>query len=151
VKSRFFSVRTLAMVSLLLASGCGGAYNSSVAGIVTLDGKALPRGLVGFHPLAAGPSSYAVIDESGNYAVRTGRESGLPPGEYLVTVSANELPAMERTADGNPAPPGKSITPAWYRSKQASGLKFKVEPGKNSINLELSTKPPAGWNPAKNS
>jgi hypothetical protein len=146
VKSKINNVAAVALVALLFASGCGGAYDSSVAGVVKLDGKTLPRGLVGFHPVSAGPSAYAVIDESGGYAVRTGRESGLPPGEYCVTVSANELPATERTETGNPPPPGKSITPAWYRTKQASGLKFTVKPGKNEINLELTSKPPAGSN-----
>jgi hypothetical protein len=145
------NVRAITVLALLGLSGCGGTYDATVAGIVKLDGKALPRGLVGFHPVSAGPSAYAVIDENGGYAVRTGRESGLPPGEYCVTVSANEPPAMERTADGNPPPPGKSITPVWYRTKQASGLKFTVKPGRNEINLELSTKPPADWNPAKKS
>lgn len=145
------NVGLIAVLALLGITGCGGTYDSTVAGIVTLDGKALPRGLVGFHPVSAGPSAYAVIDENGGYAVRTGRESGLPPGDYCVTVSANELPTMERTADGNPPPPGKPITPVWYRTKQASGLKFSVKPGKNEINLDLSTKPPAGWNAAKGS
>jgi hypothetical protein len=144
VKSKISHFLALAAISLVFASGCGSAYNSSVAGVVKLDGKTLPRGLVGFHPVSAGPSAYAVIDENGGYTVRTGRESGLPPGEYCVTVSANELPATERTESGNPPPPGKSITPAWYRTKQASGLKFKVEPGKNEINLDLTSQPPAG-------
>jgi hypothetical protein len=144
VKSKLNAVWSIAVVALLFLSGCGGAYDSTVTGVVKIDGKNLPRGLVGFHPVSPGPSAYAVIDENGTYAVRTGRESGLPPGEYLVTVASNELPATERSAQGGPPPPGKSITPAWYRTKQASGLKFTVKPGKNEINLELTSKPPAG-------
>jgi hypothetical protein len=124
--------------------GCGGVYDSSVGGVVTLDGKAVPTGLVTFHPVTQGPSAYSVIQSDGHYSIRTGREEGLPPGEYQVSVTANEPPAVARTEQGFPPPPGKSITPAWYRSKDTSGLQFKVESGSNEINLELKSTPPAG-------
>jgi hypothetical protein len=130
-------------------AGCGGAYDATVSGIVTLDGKALPGGLVGFHPVSAGPSAYAVIDDSGKYSVRTGTERGLPPGDYKVTASANEPPASERGEQGGPPPPGKSITPAWYRMKETSGLQYTVKLGSNTINLELKSQPPAGWKPGQ--
>lgn len=132
----------------LAISGCGGTYESSIEGVVTLDGTIVPRGLVAFHPVSPGPAAYAVIDENGAYVVRTGRESGLPSGEYLVTVIANELPTVERSASGGPPPPGKPITPPWYRTKETSGLKFNVAPGSNEINLELTKQPPAGWKPS---
>jgi hypothetical protein len=135
------------LAGLLAAAGCGGPYDSSAHGVVTLDGTAVPRGLVAFHPASTGPAAYAIISE-GAYEVFTGREKGLPSGEYLVSVAANEAPAIAQTATGGAPPPGKPITPQWYRSKQTSGLKFTVKPGGNEINLELSSKPPAGWKPA---
>ena len=46
-------------------------------------------------------------------------------------------------------PPGKLITPMWYRSKESSGLTYNVESGSNEINLELKSQPPAGWNARK--
>jgi hypothetical protein len=73
----------------------------------------------------------------------------LPAGKYEVTVIANEMPAVMQTAEGGPPPSGKAITPVWYRSKETSGLKFSVEPGSNEINLELTSQPPAGWNPGR--
>ena len=79
--------------------------------------------------------------------MQTGRQVGLPSGEYMVTVIANELPKTQ-PAPGEPPPDGKPITPEWYRSKQTSGLKFTVSPGKNTIDLELTSQPPAGWKPA---
>lgn len=136
-----------AVVALAGTAGCGGPYDAAVSGIVTLDGKAVPRGTVSYQPVAGGPAAYAAIGDGGLYEVRTGREEGLPSGEYDVTVTANE-PATERqTAKGGPPPPGKPITPPWYRSKETSGLRFNVTPGSNEINLELTSQPPAGWNP----
>jgi hypothetical protein len=134
-------------IGLLSAVGCGGTYDSSAHGLVTLDGQAIQRGLATFHPTSAGPAAYAIINESGTYEVFTGREKGLPSGEYLVSVVANEAPAISQTASGGAPPPGKPITPEWYRTKQTSGLKYTIKPGGNEINLELSTKPPAGWKP----
>ena len=136
-----------AWIVLTGSLGCGGVYDSTVSGVVTLDGKAVPRGTVAYQPVAGGPAGYAAIGAGGAYDVRTGREEGLPSGEYDVTVTANE-PATERqTAKGGPPPPGKAITPAWYRSKDTSGLRFTVAPGRNEINLDLTSQPPAGWNP----
>jgi len=129
--------------------GCGGAYDASVSGVITLDGNKINRGTVSYIPIGAGSAAYARVDEDGSYSVQTGRESGLPPGEYDVTVVANEQPAELYSKSGAPPPPGKAITPAWYRTKQTSGLHFTVKPGRNEINLELSSKPPAGWNPRK--
>jgi hypothetical protein len=133
----------------VVTAGCGGAYNAKVGGNVTLDGSPVPTGTVSFLPTAGGPPAYARIDSSGNYTVRTGREEGLPAGEYAVSVVANEPPAVKATAQGGPPPPGKAITPPWYRSQETSGLKFTVSPGKNVIDLELSSQPPEGWKPAR--
>lgn len=143
---RRYATACFGACSLLVVCGCGGAYSSTAYGTVTLDGKAVPRGAVAFLPTAGGPAAYGLIEEDGKYKVRTGRESGLPAGEYFVTVTANEAPAISSEQRGAP-PPGKAITPAWYRMKETSGLKFTLQPGKNEINLELISKPPAGWKP----
>ena len=142
---RYLQAGAIALL-LVMASGCGGAYDSTVSGAVTLDGTAVPRGTVAFHPTASGPAAYAPIQEDGTYSIHTGREVGLPSGKYQVTVTANEAPAQIVSKTGGPMPPGKAITPMWYRSKESSGLSYDVQRGANEINLELSTQPPAGWN-----
>jgi len=129
--------------------GCGGPYNADVSGAVTLDGNAVPRGTISFIPVGTGSSAYGRIDSSGNYVLRTGREEGLPAGEYAVSVVANELPDMSKVPEGTPPPPGKPITPAWYRSQETSGLKFTVESGSNTINLNLTSDPPSDWKPPR--
>ena len=135
-------------IALVAVGGCGGAYDSTVSGKVTLDGSIVPRGTVSYDPVQGGPAGYARIQENGNYSVFTGREKGLPAGEYQVTVISSEAPASQVTSTGGPPPPGKAITPAWYRTKDTSGLKVTVNSGSNEINLELTSQPPAGWKPA---
>jgi hypothetical protein len=127
--------------------GCGSPYDSTVFGKVTLDGQVVPRGTVAYHPVSGGPAAYALIDENGSYVVRTGRIEGVRSGDFEVTVTANEPPTVQQTAKGGPPPPGKPITPAWYRTKGTSGLKFTVEPGDNELDLQLKSQPPPGWNP----
>lgn len=138
---------TIALVSCgsLALIGCGGVYDASVQGIVTLDNNPIPRGTVSFSPVSDGPAAFGQIAADGSYTLNTGREAGLPLGQYRVSVVANEPPAVERTASGGPPPPGPPITPAWYRSPTSSGLEVKVDSGSNDINLELTSTPPAGW------
>ena len=132
----------------MLLTGCGGLYDASVSGTVTLDGNPLPRGTVAFNPENPGPASYGQIDDSGHYTVMTGREEGIPSGQYLLTVVANEIPQVEGK-DGGPPPAGKPITPRWYRSPTTSGLSFTIESGSNTIDLPLTSDPPSGWQEPK--
>jgi len=140
---------SLAMCLLAsLASGCGGIYDASVTGKVTLEGSPVPRGTVSYNPVQQGPTAYGLIKEDGSYLVRVGREEGLPAGEYRVSVVANE----ESTPNKNPSlppTPGKPITPRWYRSSKTSGLNATVSAGANKIDLELTTEPPTDWKPPK--
>jgi hypothetical protein len=145
---RRFKVAALVVLALNV-SGCRGTYDATVKGTVSFDGKQLSRGTVSYYSTSTGSVAYARINEDGSYVVKTGRESGLPAGDYQVTVASNEPPDKPSGANGGPPPPGKSITPDWYRSKQTSGLKFTVKPGSNVINLELTSAPPSGYKPPK--
>ena len=49
-----------------------------------------------------GPPAYAPIGSDGSYSIHTGREEGLPAGEYQVTVTANEASAQLVSKDGGP-------------------------------------------------
>lgn len=135
------------LVSCLALTGCGGAYDAYVAGLATLDGSPLPSGSIAFIPDQPGPSSYAAILNDGTYVVNTGREEGLPPGSYTVTVVAREASIEDTSGRGLPPTPGKQITPPWYSAKQSTPLKFTVASGSNEINLELKSEPPPGWEP----
>jgi hypothetical protein len=143
-RMRRLMIGAIACSALVCLSGCGGNYDSSVSGKVTIDGRTVTNGTVAYQPVAGGPAAYGRIEPSGDYVIRTGRETGLPAGEYQVTVTANEPAATLQTEKGGPPPPGKAITPAWYRTKETSGLKFTVKSGSNTIDLELTSQPPAG-------
>jgi hypothetical protein len=142
-KKEFVTVCAYGVVLMGIA-GCGGPYDASVAGVVTLDGNPVPTGAISFVPENGGPQAYAMVKSSGEYEVYTGREAGLPPGQYKVAIVARES-STTLSEGGGPPPPGKAITPRWYASPQTSGLNFQVEPGSNDINLELTSTPPSGW------
>jgi hypothetical protein len=131
------------MAFAIALAGCSGPYDATVSGVVTLDDQPVPRGTVMYYPTATGPSASARIDDEGFYRVQTGGAKGIVPGEYQVTVIANE-PSAQQDSGAGPPPLGKAIVPLRYRSKATSGLVFQVEPGSNEINLKLlSEQPPA--------
>jgi hypothetical protein len=140
------NLRLVGFVAIALV-GCGSEYDSTVNGIVKLDGNVVPTGTVTFAPQSSGPTAFSLIAPNGKYSLHTGREEGLPPGQYLVSVTAHALPASLRSKDGGPAPLGKAITPDWYRDAATSGLSFDVKPGDNELNLNLTSTPPPGWKP----
>ena len=137
----------LAILAVAALSGCGGVYDSNVTGVVSLDGKALPRGTVAFHPMKQGPQAYGLVRSDGSYSLMTGRERGLPAGEYTVTVVANEESVAKNDGRGGPPTPGVPITPPLYQSKNSSNVKFTVESGSNEIDLELTSETPPDWKP----
>jgi len=137
----------LGSMSVANFAGCGGSYDASVHGIASLDNKPLTTGTVKFNPEQSGPSGYGIIDNNGAYSIMTGREEGLPAGSYVVTVVSNEL----SKPNANPSLPpaiGKPITPVWYRDPSTSPLKYNVESGSNTIDLEMTTKQVPGTKPA---
>lgn len=120
----------VAALAVALLCGCGNSLESKVSGRVTLNDKPLTRGMVSFYP-AQGPAAVGSIQSDGTYTISTGRGEGLHPGEYVVTVFANEPPPPDESV------PGKIITPAIYNDKATSPLKFTVAAGNNVIDLPL--------------
>jgi hypothetical protein len=113
----------LAVLTLALP-GCGGGL-ASVQGKVTYDGDALDTGTVQFHPVGDGPVAYGQIQPDGTYRIKTGTESGVAPGEYRVSVTADAPVTEALNPDGSEALP-ESLIPDKYRSPATSGLTFTV-------------------------
>ncbi|TWT75678.1 hypothetical protein Pla123a_31880 [Posidoniimonas polymericola] len=133
----------LCALAALTQVGCG-SYDATVSGSVSLDGEPLKSGTISFFPVADGPTAYARIEPTGQYELRTGREAGLAPGEYQVTVVAREQRELAANDAGGPPPPGKQLTPNHYRDRKTSGLAYTIEPGHNQIDLDLTTAQPGG-------
>lgn len=124
----------LFLAGLALSSGCSQATSAGAeaTGAVTLDGSPLPGVLVSFYPTGGGSSAFATTDEAGKFTVETsGAESGLAPGEYLVTVEAGDSDGEETSS---------SAIPEKYASEATSGLKVTVSEGTgNELTIELSS------------
>ena len=122
---------------LLVGQGCSRQFESEVSGTVTLDGNPLRTGTLTLQPVAGGPLVASGISEDGTYRIKTGSSTGLPAGEYLVTVQAfSEIPSPGMNDKQLAA---ISLIPLSYRSKATSGLRVTVEPGANVIPIELGS------------
>ena len=127
----------VALGLLVAASGC--SNEARVSGSVKLDGKRLDTGVVSFHPVGEGPIAIGQIDDSGDYTAAVGSGGGFAPGDYIVTVVANE--PMIPAKDPRMAPmPGKLITPQMYASKERSDLKCTLKAGSNTYDIAITSK-----------
>lgn len=128
-------------VTLLAFTGCGGDW-SSVSGKLSLDGKPLASGenrqvTLMFQPESGGgPPAAAQVDSSGYYTLSTGSRGGLPPGNYVVTISAMDL---SFPAGPNNPPVRRLITPLKYAQPEQSGLRCVVQPGRNQFDFGLDS------------
>ena len=140
VSKRGLRVAGLLMAAVMLC-GCGSSYEATVSGTVTLDGRPMDRGhgVVTFHPVEDGALAYGQIGPGGQYEIRTGRADGLTAGEYDITVQVTVMPETPG-GDPNVEPLPELITPARYGTREQTDLRFTVKPGRNRIDLALSTK-----------
>ena len=136
---RIMQVALAVMVAtaLIVLTGCGQSNRASLTGKVTLDGKPLDTGTVGFLPVTQGPAGYATIQAGGGYTAQTGTIKGLAPGDYLVTVQA--MGPMPPPTPQDPEPLPASLLPAKYSAKETSGLRCTVPPGGTTYDIELKS------------
>jgi hypothetical protein len=78
------------------------------------------------------------VESNGSYSLKTSRESGLKAGTYRVAVSIREMP--QNVQRGDRPPPGKSRITEKYEDDRNSGLKYEVSPGRNTIDVKLSSR-----------
>jgi hypothetical protein len=134
----------LILLSLVGWGGCNGG-RSSVRGTLTLDGEPLARTenvqvtIMFFPANGSGAPAAALADESGNYTLTTGSQSGLAPGSYVVTLAATEV---------TPAAGGSSkkrmVTPLRYANPKQSDLRAEVQPGRNTFDFDLQSSDAGG-------
>jgi hypothetical protein len=85
-----------------------------------------------FPASGSGAPAAALADESGNYSLSTGAQSGLAPGSYVVTLAATEV-----TPGAAGEPRKRVITPLRYANPKQSDLRAEVEPGRNTFDFDL--------------
>ena len=152
------------VLALVGVAGCPGGTAlpvEPVEGVVTLDGEPVPAATVEFVPVTEGEgmSAYGMTDEQGVYRLTAvGTEEaeaphggGTLPGEYYVgvTKSVADVPmsaeeAAELGVEYQPPAYGQSpqmtyVVPRRYNRPRDSGIRVTVEPGQNTIDLELTS------------
>ncbi|QDT68840.1 hypothetical protein MalM25_17650 [Planctomycetes bacterium MalM25] len=135
------SLLSIGLVALT-ALGCGkGGGDATVEGKVTIDGFPLESGSVVFVTASSKKMSAASgnIDGRGNYKLVIGRDSDLDSGEYLAQVKS--VGAAIEQEGGGPPLPGPLLTPAKYAKAETSGLRYRLRPGKNVIDIALASDP----------
>ncbi|MBD3673002.1 MAG: carboxypeptidase regulatory-like domain-containing protein [Planctomycetaceae bacterium] len=111
--------------------GCGSSDSlnrQAVTGEIQFEGSPIPEGTIEFSPVGEGTSSGAVIQE-GKFSIP--EEKGLPPGEYLVRISAYNPDAEPVAMPGESNNVAEEIIPPKYNTE--SDVKFTVEAGAENV------------------
>ncbi len=123
-------IAAFSVVAALFIIGCGNTApdtpeTGTVTGVVTLDGKPLPKVTVTFQP-DEGKPSFGATDENGKYELTYSADvKGAKIGNHTVRVTT-------RTE----APGEKELLPAKFHKD--SKIKKEVKAGPNEINIELT-------------
>jgi len=130
----------LFVAALTLTLGCSGSkFDAQVSGTIRLDDNPIGPGVVIFAPADAKTNpARGAIQPDGTYTLKTGRDIGLPPGKYQVSLQIVELPA-DVVPGQRDMRPTKSLIPQRYTDTTTSGFEFEVMPGDNTIDIEMTT------------
>jgi len=148
---RLRSLWMLCFAVALTAPGCGGSSGKkidrqSISGSVTLDGAPLDQGTIRFEPMSDVKEKTAAgsLIQAGRYAISAAE--GLPPGKYIVSISAVEGAASTPAADPQDAmnaaakeTPKADRIPAKYNKN--SELVVEIKSGSNQHDFPLTSMP----------
>jgi hypothetical protein len=127
----------------LLAAGCSEPMPEFgiVRGVVTANGKPLPKVVITFMPDPTKGNNWpinasATTDEQGKYELRYGYKgqagAGAPVGWHRVTALDTRFSSI---------PQGARLPPRWfsisYSSPSSTTLRYEVKPGEQTIDLDL--------------
>jgi hypothetical protein len=139
----YTAVVIVACLLLPITEGCR-ERPTTVAGVVTLDGKPLTisrdtRGTVIFEPDGGrGTMATGLLDPSGHFNLSVGSSFVVSPGKYQVAISVSrELPK----SDQGEAQAAEFIVPRRYASTRESGLQAEVVPGENKLQFDVTSGP----------
>ncbi|HQX50802.1 MAG TPA: hypothetical protein PLY87_26230 [Planctomycetaceae bacterium] len=122
---------SLLIVTSLFFAGCGSdnpLNRQAVTGEITLGTAPLAQGSIEFTPKASGQASGAKI-EDGRFSIPA--DKGLPPGEYLVRISASGATAEAVEMPGDSRAIAAELIPAQYNTDSTET--FTVKAGEKNI------------------
>lgn len=126
-------------IVILTACGCGQSdplRRQAVSGKITLGGKPLKTGTVEFTPVGNGILSGASVRD-GQFSIA--KDKGLPPGDYVVRISASNAEQQPVEAPGESNKISAELVPAKYNSQ--STLQFHVDAEKQNVfDIDLDSK-----------
>ena len=103
-------------------TGCGDGdplNRKGISGTVTVDGKPVPNGSIGFEPLVAGGVGSGAVITDGKYSID--KKDGLPPGKYRVRITGDDgqnFGVSEGKMPGDEIMPArKSLVPESWNAK----------------------------------
>jgi hypothetical protein len=146
---RYFTVLIVLGAGTGLA-GCGKsdkppyAFNSSVGGVVKLDGKPLPNAMVQFVPAATGggaaPTASGVTDENGRFTLAVEKTKGAVLGKSKVVVYALAARGARRGESEKEDEPPTVDLPEQYTSAAQTPVQVEVTGDKHEYEINLTSK-----------
>lgn len=130
MKQNKHSLLSLVFVALGVLAGCGTENKlgrQGVSGSVTLDGRPIANGTIRFEPVAEDGVASGTTITQGKYDISAAR--GLPPGEYLVRISAAGESGVAEPLPGDSSKLAEELVPEKYNTN--SELKVAIKKGSN--------------------
>lgn len=130
--TRYFPL--LILVSLATLVGCGPPSHYKTSGVVTHEGNPIPHLEITFEPenLDSTRPPIALSNENGEFEMKHGRERGVPPGTYRVTVVD---PAEADGGQTSTEPDYLYVTDRYSPAK--SDLMYEADQHRTDFELEL--------------
>ena len=128
------------LAAALLTCGCASSdlpETGEVTGVVTLDGKPVPKATITFAP-EEGRTSIGETDEKGEYVLGyTPKVPGAKVGRHTIRISTFRAGTGD-PGDSNRVAEVPEIIPEKYNKKTT--LSEEVEAGKNTLDFKLESK-----------
>ena len=134
----------LPLLGLLVLAGCGPENElgrKAISGKVTLDGKPLEQGTISFEPTTEEGTRTGGTIAKGEFHIEA--MNGLPPGTYLVRISAAEssgadTPAPTAAPGPRQGPPAKELIPPDWNVRSQHEVEIKDD-GENNLTFDITT------------
>ncbi|MDR0522392.1 MAG: carboxypeptidase-like regulatory domain-containing protein [Planctomycetaceae bacterium] len=137
---RSLTAITLIIVTITIISGCGNPQGRLlVSGTVTLDGEPIADGTISFEPVGEQPIKVrsGTVIRNGKYTVPG--TSGLVPGEYLVSISAQHDTGRMIQVEGETVREIIDSIPPEYGSDSKQRITV-TKTGKQTFDFPIKTK-----------